>query len=295
MIFMMKKFVSILLVLVLLGSFTSCAHNTLYNVYEIWEDDYLSEAKHTNEIDLATERYRDENATKEKKVSFNGKVYTVSYKETKRTYLFQTELEYYTKVEDGSRIEFGYNKANGRMDRYAYIDVNYLKKASGSPKSKEECLAIAKAYFGTFADDVYAYTLVSDDYISIPEFEAIYDFKFVRKIDGVETSDKASISVTVYGDIISHVFANLGEMKDAKLPSEAAFDEIEKNINDKMKSIYGSLETSWSFEYQQDEVTFVKLSDGNLALIYSFEVTLTPSDLSAKSFVERTQLLVYLE
>lgn len=129
----------------------------------------------------------------------------------------------------------------------------------------------------------------------VPEWKGVYTFHFSRIIDGIETYDCAIIGITVFGDIIDHSFLSLGEMKDAKLPSESDMEIIEENVDRKLKDIYNNVTDKYSVSYEVPEPLFIRMADGRYALEYFVEVGLTPKDDAEYTISEATVLIVYVD
>ena len=266
-----------------------------FEVLEVGGYDNLSGAAHQDEISLEIESYEKKLVQSSKSINFNGESVATKYRNTQKGYLYHNTLDYYEKKDKGILIKFGINNDTGNIDRYSWIDVNYASNKKDTIQlSRDECLTLAKEYFDKFADSS-EYELIEENYQKIPEYQAIYDFTFARVINGVETSEKASIGITVFGDVISHLFICLGEMKNVSLPTEEEFEIIQNNVDRKIREIYDNITDQYQYSYEIDKTTFVKLKNGRYAIEYYVGVDLEPLDSSKIGFGELTKLLVYVE
>ena len=290
----MKKIIVCLLFVALLISLFSCSNSKKYEVLEAGNYDNLSGANHTEEISIALETKEKIFIDREKNISFNGSDYAVEYDNTAESYLYRTEVDYYESEETGKLVEFGINTKTGNIDRYSWVDVNYAKEIDKPEISRDECFEIAWNYLTKYID-TKNYELINEKYRDIPEYKAIYDFEFRRVIDGVQTSDCAYIEVTVFGDVVGHMFISLGEMADAKLPSDEEMQTIRTKVEEKLKTIYDNVSEKYTVSYEIPDPVFVRLSDGKYAFEYDIGVSLAPLNNPNMPISELTKLLVYLD
>lgn len=200
----------------------------------------------------------------------------------------------YHDKEKGIAVEKGINSYTGNTDWYYFYNKNYLAEINKPELTRDECREIAKKYFDEFIDSS-EYDVTYERYMYVPEWKGVYTFHFSRIIDGIETYDYAIIGITVFGDIIDHSFLSLGEMKDAKLPSESDMEIIEENVDRKLKDIYNNVTDKYSVSYEVPEPIFIRMADGRYALEYFVEVGLTPKDDAEYTISEATVLIVYVD
>ncbi|MBQ3230114.1 MAG: hypothetical protein IJB49_03755 [Clostridia bacterium] len=294
----MKKTMIFILSVILAVSLFSCSAPRKFEVAEASGYDSNSIVKRHNEINTSTENYKkilkfNKNAT------INGQIIVGEYTRTKETYLYNGEKDYYETIDGYTPMEFGINTSTGVVCSYQDLSMDYLEKRKNTDVlSESECLEIAKQYFNNYAD-ADAYTLVKTRYLTIPEYQAIYKFKFSRLVDGIETSDNAYICVTVFGDVISHLFGTLNEMDELPELSEEDYKTIEANVDAKVNSIFEPVKDKYDYSYSlsdpETDKRFVKLSDGTYALEYFFSVKLLPKVPSVGKKSEGVKLFVYLE
>lgn len=292
---MKKTVLSCILLLGLLLSLSACSDSTDYRILEVAGYDNLSGAAHAADIELNNETYTRVLVNQQKKVEILGESYQCQYTNSQKGYLYKNDLDYYESKENGISVKFGINRDTGVISFYTWLSKNYTDGKEGPVLDREQCLAIATEHLNRYTNAAdYTLSDARTRYLEIPEYEAIYDFAFVRMIDGIETCDKAYMGVTVYGDIISHRFYTLGEMKGVSAPSAEELTQIESGIDEKVQEIYESVSDRYVYSYEILERTLVKLSDGKRALEYRLSVHLGPPDASAYGFAEGVKLLVYL-
>ena len=295
---MKRIFISLLLIAFMMILLISCSQNYHYSVLEVGGYDYLQvDDNHMEEISLRDVKYEDSTVVQNKNVYLNGNNYVMEYQASQKGYLYRSDYDCYRQVDNENIIDVSINRETGRIDRYIWGSKNYLDGKVGSTLTEEECLVIAQSYLRSFIDDVSKYEVIETNYFDIPEFQAVYQFRFNRTISDLKTSDEAYISVSVYGDVTSHLFKSLGEMRDAiKLPSSKEMKYIQSNVEDKIQTIYNSVTNNFDFTYRIDDVVFTKLEDGKYALDFYIVVTLTSKNtlVESKEIVETTRLLVCL-
>lgn len=274
-------------------SLVACSKTEKYAILEVGEYDNISGADHKAEITLEIQERSKIFINSDKTVKVNGIDWNVKYNKSKEGYLFKNSLDFYEKDENGIYVQIGINEDTGAVDSYSWVDEKYVENQTGTELTKEECLSIARTYLSNFIDPD-GYETVEIRYMEIPEYKAIYDFEFVRMIDGIETSDKAYVGVSVFGDVISHLFTSLGELANANLPTEEDMQIIQNNVNAKLDAIYKSISNKYHISYEITDKVLIKLSNGKYALEYYITAKLETENIPTK-LVETTKLLIYLD
>ena len=285
----MKKIISLILAFMLAIVVSSCGKKP-YTVLEVGGADFQSVANHNSDIVLEIKNEKDIKTNKNKTFEVNGKSYDVEYKSTMKNYFFNGEIDFH----ESNEVSIGVNKKTGNIDQYSFLGT-YVLGAEGMEKSYDECLEIAKKYLGKAVSDVENYTIEDYRYLTIPEYKAIYSFEFARFVNGVKTSDGAVVGVTVYGDVISYTYQNLGGMKDAPVPSEAEMAEIRANVYHKLEDIYGGIKSEYDVEYSTKDVVLSRLEDGKYAIEYYMDAKMTPKAEGKLGFMETNHFLIYVE
>ena len=288
----MKKMIICLVIALMLMSLCACSEANTYTVLEVGGYDNFSGANHMEDITLDNENYSKVLVIPQKTVKINGNDWKVEYCGSQKGYLYKNDLDNYTRDEDGVFVDIGINKDTGTVDSYMWVDQKYVESQTGAELTEEECLDIAKTYLGDYVK-TDEYEVVNVRYLEIPEYKAIYDFEFARVIDGIKTSDTAYIGVSVFGDVISHLFVSLGELADAEAPTEKEMEIIQDHVDAKLAAIYENVSSKYDISFEIEDTVLVRLSDGKYAMEYYVRTDLVAKDTQAK-VAETTKLLVYL-
>ena len=289
----MKKMIICLVIALMLMSLCACSEANTYTVLEVGGYDNFSGANHMEDITLDNENYSKVLVIPQKTVKINGNDWKVEYCGSQKGYLYKNDLDNYTRDEDGVFVDIGINKDTGTVDSYMWVDQEYVESQTGAELTEEECLDIAKTYLGDYVK-TDEYEVVNVRYLEIPEYKAIYDFEFARVIDGIKTSDTAYIGVSVFGDVISHLFVSLGELADAEAPTEKEMEIIQDHVDAKLAAIYENVSSKYDISFEIEDTVLVRLSDGKYAMEYYVRTDLVAKDTQAK-VAEATKLLVYLD
>ena len=258
----MKKCICFFICMLMMLGLASCSKAGKFDVLEVGGYDYASEANHQTDLELTVDQKNEWLADRKKTVSHFGKEYTATYDYTQVGYLYHSKVQQYTTIDNDVQVQFGINKDTGRLDSYSWVSMNYTDEITTEPKKREECLQIAKEYFSEYTKDITAYELVGERYLEIPEYSAIYDFEFRRVVDGIQTADGAFIGITIYGDVISHLFTCLDEINEVTLPSDEEMAEIESKIAEKISTIYADVKAQYSVDYSVNETSLLRMSNG---------------------------------
>ena len=290
----MKKSIIILLSLVLSLSAFSCTHKKEYRVLEAGGYDESSDANHQAEIVLyATDLIQKEGVASEITTQINGKEYTLHYIGSYEQNIYQSDTDRYSFQENTDFVLVGINRKTGKKDSFTWYIKDYFDRKGDSAVDRDGCYRIAKEYLEQYTD-ADSYELLNERYREIPEYKGLYCFEFVRMKNGLQTSDRASIDVSVSGDVVSCIFSCLGEMKNIKVPSKSEMETIEQAVAAKLDQIY-TLSDEFSYRHETQTVTLAKLKDGKRALIYDINVTKQSGDGETTYYSELCKLVVPLD
>ncbi|MBO5953402.1 MAG: hypothetical protein J6Q53_04685 [Oscillospiraceae bacterium] len=290
----MKKLLSLLLaVLIPVFSMTACSTEAPpFEILEIGGYHYRSGANHSDDIRLKTSRIKERNPIPNKKIECNGTQYELPYNETRIGYTYHDSSDGYRMQTANKLVEIEINRDTGRIDFYSWFDKDHFNAATSDELSREECLAAAREYLGTYIEDNMAYDLINERY-STSDF-GHYIFYFMRKVEGVETCDWAAIGITTQGIIYIHSFFSLGEMRDAVLPPQETMDAIRAGLDERLDEIYAPVKDKYTVSYELNKEEFIRLADGSYALDYYFDIHGAPKNSEQSPWVEGTHLLVRL-
>ena len=292
----MRKVILTLATVLLVMSVISCAQKPKYSVAEVGGvSDNGSGAAHKQEVLLEKKEYQKIKAEPTKEITMGDRTYTGNYWESRKGYLYHDDADYYQRYEDGGMVEFAINNQTGRTDRFSYLEPHYVENKANAPRlDRDACLKTAQEYLGQLTSSADDYTLTKERYLEIPEYEVLYIFKFVRVIDGMETSDSAFIEVSIFGDVVSYSLINFEEMKGAKLPSEEDMNTIREMADEKLASIYEAVQDKYTYSVQSVTSVFMRLQNGKYAIKYRYSIDLTPKN-GGRSIADVTELLVNIE
>ncbi len=290
----MKKILIITLLIIIALNIGSCKSSREFRVVEAGEFDRSSPANHSAEISLIDEDYKKESVA-DKKVKINNMDINGTYKNSKKGYLFNSDQDVYEYKKDNIYIQFAVDNDTGMVSRYSDMSMDYLQtKGDAEQLTQEQCVEVAAEYLKRYID-IGEYSLLQADYLKIPEYTAIYNLEYVKLIDGIKTSDKVYIGVTVYGDVIMHLFGTVDAVNDKAVPTDEEFQKIDEKINEKIDGIYSSIKDKYAYSYQVEDKVLVRLSDGSYAMEYELTVDLKSLNSSSADIAEFVKLLVYFE
>ena len=280
--------------------FSSCSEDSEFEVLEVGDESdccYSSGANHKNEVSLSSNNYRKINSPSAKTVEINGESITLEYMETRETYSYNGEVDHYQYIdsEKGLLTEIGINAETGRMDYYLWWDETYATRMANEERlSQEACEDIAVSYLNQFINS-QDYTIVVAEYKASPDYGGRYIFTFNRMKNGMETIDQARITVSIFGDVVNHKFTCLGEMEGTPSLTEGEFNTIENNVDSKVKEIYDPVLDEYTYTYEISEKKIVRFANGDYALRYYINATLTPLDTDEMTLHEGVYLIVYID
>ena len=252
------------------GKFT-----VLENVRHYLPDSGEKVGNHMDETDLFEELgyYFDEQKRGTKaSVEFGGKIWTATYENSQDTGLYNDKVDRYTGKVDGLTVKFEINSETGICTSFGKSVGEYDENSN--KLTRDECLELVLEYLSGYVSDIENYRIVLEHY---PSKKLGYYFKFARFVDGIQTSDTASIRIKEDGEIYYHIFKNLGEFKDVDV-SSIDMTALNKAVKAKLDGIYGEFD---SYDYANTEMILTKLADGSYAFDYQAEVNVKETKDSA--------------
>lgn len=296
----MKKFITFTLsVLLTVFCFTACSQEKEMEYIALEVGGYghvlSSEVLHSSDIMLHAETIKEEKLIGTTKTfSYNGTDYKAVYDHTKAKCWANSSMDVYVYSAYGIRIDFGTNTSTGRLDFYNCNDqTNSSKNTVKTPKSKEECLQIARAHLGKYVDDPDAYEVDRDNKFNLSQ-GLTYTFRLSRRVNGMPTADYAYIGVTEHGEVITHHFGSLGEFKYFRLPDQDQMQKIQNAFDTKLASIYSPVKESYNYSHELESQELMKLEDGRYLLQQTYRTTLTRVDNAESKSYDTTVLVVPL-
>ena len=278
------KILSLLFSFILLLLSIFACNSQQITVMEIGPYESTSNVDHQAEFSMKFEEFTRLFIVKHKTVTISGKKYTGTYRNSRKGYLYNSDWNFYL-CDTGD--EFAVNNKTGEVD-YVYLTSDFDNNI-GDVLSESDCLNIAKEHLSERVD-VSDYDL--SDLSNSSEYS--YTFVFVRFIDGIQTEDAARIVVRKDGKIVHHYYSCLGEMKGFKIPVDEDDSIISELVDNKIKSIYYSISEDRKVSYQPKSELLVRLSNGNYAIQYDYDVSVTSQDDRIVYYTELLSLMVDL-
>ncbi len=164
---------------------------------------------------------------------------------------------------DGSIVEF-------RMD---YSDSKRPKPYGERELSITECEVVAKKRLEDFVD-ADKYTKISEIYL---DFMKCYSFTWMRKIGNLDTMDKISMSIDIYGNVVGYSILHAGDMNHPPEVSEEIIEMAKKASFDDIREKFDAVKDRVSYEIKESEaeVMLVRIFDGRVSLVIDFGVFVT--------------------
>lgn len=124
-----------------------------------------------------------------------------------------------------------------------------------------------------------------------------YTFTFTKYIDGLKTTDSATVSVFYNGEIYSYSSYMLGKISDDANVGDIDFEKVSTIINEKLDKIFEPVKSKYDkVEYNVSDTSYTELSDGTGALVCSAEVVCSNNvGEYTTSVSERISLVVILD
>ena len=134
-----------------------------------------------------------------------GKNIVGTYLYSRQGKYYSYEIDYYECSNDDEIIQFGINTNSKKIDYYSWMSMN-SNTINDSILSEGECRAIAEAFLIENSFSPSEYQMIETKFRDIPEYSGLYTFEFDKTIQGTRTSEKAYISVSQSGTIVSWNF-----------------------------------------------------------------------------------------
>ena len=262
-------------------------------IYEVGGYDQGIVENHKSEIDLSTKTTLDISAKEDASIQLFGKALKGSYKKTEKSLYYDNfQIDYFGSSEIQNGVcEFAIRSDTGDCVFYVNAPLDYLDHVKSSIKTDDECRAIAESFFSKYSTDDNPYVMEWEKYDESDRYGGLYTFTFSKKVDGMLTNDRGTVAITGYGDIISYNTKWIGSIQCSKLPDSYNETKIQSDLQAKLNEIYnGDIWVNISFAIKEYRLSKI---NGQLSVMYSYDVTLTPQD--GVSVVDTAQFVVFLE
>ncbi len=212
------------------------------------------------EFDGLSENFMDESKRGTKKtVEIDGVKYTGVYQNS-------TKSDYYRDDTDNYFVQIGEKKVTFTINRETGACRSLIisgKRASGEEITRNEAYAKAIAYLKAYVPDIENYELVNEN-----SNGSVYDFIWQRKINGIKTTDAASVTMAKTGEIFTHVLQSTGSFENE---NAVAIDKqkIEKALSDKIDSMYPKYN---GITYNAENIMLIRFANGKYAFEYRVNI-----------------------
>lgn len=194
-----------------------------------------------------------------KTIVVDGVEYTGTYTgSTRRSYYRDDTDNYFVQVGE-KKVNFSINTETG-----ACRDLTIsAKRTSGKEITRDEAYAKAIAHLKTYVPDIENYELVNEN-----SGGNVYDFIWQRTVNGIKTTDAASVTMTKTGEIFAHVLQSVGAFENADM-SFVNKQKMEKALSDKINSMYTKYN---GITYNSENIMLIRLANGKYAFEYRVNI-----------------------
>ncbi|MBQ7379621.1 MAG: hypothetical protein IJW70_12025 [Clostridia bacterium] len=241
------------------------------------------------EIELGASSWIDEQALKERTISWNGESVILSYVETCSEYLYQETYHVYENREKRVRI-----RVNTFND-----EITFFTTSSPIPVNPEhpvyteqELYEVAYAFLCDKVSDPENYQITDRELFVEDGLSDELMIEFSRVVEGIPTSD--SILVYASNGQVSFYKMQCLELMD-KIPPLTAeqLSKIENAVIAKVEHLYQSIESKYEYTHLDTTYKILRMSDGRMAIrCYPVvEVVNSETETSVKDILD---MIVYL-
>ena len=213
------------------------------------------------EYDFADrEKYKEQEPEQMVDVLVNGKQYSAEYwKTVYRSYHYYPEYEYM----DADNQVFTFDDTG--MLTGCFWGSSLQK---GEKKTKEACLQIAKDFISEIID-IDAYEISITDNADSEQ----YIVTFTKYVNGIKTTDGASVKVQYDGTLYSYSSFMLGRIHSEALTSDIDVKAAASVIIKRLDEIFADAKSKYSrVEYGEYSYSLTILKDGSTALVWYVDV-----------------------
>jgi len=238
----------------------SGTYQTEYEALVIGYSDSVPSAQHEIEYEFADHENSILGVKQKVSVTVNGKKSSGDYLATEfRSYNYYPEFQYQDENKDTFTID-----DTGMLTSYFWGTPSQKK----TPLTMDACLQIAKDFVGEIVD-IDSYRISIED----EKAKERYVVSFEKYVNGIKTTDSASVTVQYDGTLYSYSSFMLGRVSDGVAVSESDIKSAASSIIKKLNLIYVDAKKQYSrVEYGAYSYTLSVLKDGSTALIWYVNV-----------------------
>ncbi len=301
----MKKFITVLLCILMLLTFVSCDNKeTPNNEPEEKEivlyrtnafDCSFSSLPAVSDTDVFVEVFVDKELKRiPKRIEYNGKQYVGMYTGTRDDKMLNGIFTTYSCKTSDEHLYFEFDSSEKII---SCVNMAPMGKAFSEKKlSEDEVRALAKSWLGELIEDAedfaeieYASHELGRDYASV-------SFVFTRKIGEFRTMEEIEITITEYGEREGFFMKHYGDMKNV---AEDSLDRerIISSIREDLTARYAVIKEKFTLKSVNDSEALKKLvilKDGTVALDVTLDV-LVEKNGTDETATETHRYIVSLE
>ncbi len=221
----------------------------------------------------------------------NGQTYTLSYSRTEQPEYWGAGLACYSMHDGENRLDVKLDTATG--DTVFFSSSGFgIGTASDEAIGRDKALQIAKNFLRKHISDFNAFTLSDEMYHKSGD----YTFFFTRYIGDVPTSEGARVRVEPNGLITFYMLENIGLMRNVRILNSVNMETAGEVLQAKLDEVYREeKETVFSVDFEIEQPTLVRASDGRYALEYYVFEHITYTEGGVTAIADGLPFLVYLQ
>jgi hypothetical protein len=201
----------------------------------------------------------DEKIGTTKTIVIDGVEYTGTYKDSTRSDYYRDDTDNYFAQIGNKRVEFTINRETG-ICRGLFVSRG---ETSGTTISRNEAYAKAIAHLKAYVPDIEKYELVNES-----SSGSVYDFIWQRTVNGIKTTDAASVTIRKTGEIFAHVVQSAGSFENTDI-SDVDKQKMEKALTDKINNVYAKYN---EITYNAENIMLIRFANGKYAFEYRVNI-----------------------
>ena len=224
---------------------------------------------HKQEISLTTNEYQDASVDSVTEITIFGQTHKLEYQCSESGPYYNDAIHKY----EGDSIKQWFDAETGKC-------VFFMMPATKAENEEDICtqeeqLKIAREFLNDQVDDPENYQITREEWTT----SGVLFIYFNRMVSDIITSDNVRVSVDQTGTIRAFRIDHIGEMRDVQPIPEELLQQVQSELDNKAKNIYGCLENQgyvWTSENSIEGLS--RLDDGRLALKCFVSAKITAPD-----------------
>ena len=219
-----------------------------------------------------------------KTIEINGKTYTGVYEKSKISDYYKDDSDTYNGKVGDRKFTFSINKETGACTMF-YITKSSL--TSDITLTRDECFAKVNEYLKLYINDIESYELTG-------EYDrgekSGYLFYFNRVINGIKTSDIATIMIRYSGEIYGHsfMFNTTTDTEENANITNVDIAKMNEAVNAKIKTSYKKYS---GVKHTINNAVLTRKADGKYIMVYTVDIEALNSE-TQKNYFDRRLVIV---